>query len=107
MPSDTFKSQIPEITQTHETPAGDACNFFVETANPFCGLEPVKYENTPPALQKPVHKCPACLKPWFDDNGKFSACSRCPYRLVPKPMPRKATLPRLTITSARATDINP
>jgi len=59
-----------------------AYDFPGESAIPFCGPEPISYAGTP---AKPVHKCPACLKPWLDENAKFQACRHCPYRIQPTP----------------------
>lgn len=33
-----------------------------------------------------AHVCPACLKPWIDDTGRFNACRYCPFRITPKPV---------------------
>ena len=56
---------------------------IVGSANPFGGPKPVKYDNTPAPVQRSVPTCPACVKP-FVENGKFSICRHCPYRIAPK-----------------------
>lgn len=33
-------------------------------------------------IEKQAHVCPCCLRPWFDENGKFAACKRCPFRSI-------------------------
>jgi len=72
-------------------PANNTTDFFILSANPFAGLEQVKYENAPTAPVKPVHKCPACLNSWIDETGKFSACPQCLYRIVPRTPPTTAS----------------
>ena len=34
---------------------------------------------------KPIPSCPACRQPFVDEDGRFSICKACPYRLPPKP----------------------
>ena len=75
-------NRIKEFTATDKN--ADTRN-FTYNANRFCAPKSVNYAVAPAAPQEPDHKCPACLKPWLDENGKFNACPCCPYRITPKP----------------------
>ncbi len=55
-------------------------------ANPFVNPSVQNFAAPRSISAKQIHKCPACLQPWFDANGKFNACVLCPYRIPPRPI---------------------